>query len=160
MLLTGQSPPLSPCLPVVMKICVQSYMFIFCASVCKQAEGFQPGGATLHSIMTPHGPDAQCFEGASNAKLTAEKIAVGTLVSFLTLPNALSARLSADSDYKKIQHILMLDNQLSLLLAKVPEYWEGILPILQSLALHHLEFANWSGLFSWLVVIFAVFTVL
>ena len=30
---------------------------------------FQPGGATLHSIMTPHGPDFNCFEGASNAVL-------------------------------------------------------------------------------------------
>ena len=24
-------------------------------------EGFAPGGATLHSMMTPHGPDADCF---------------------------------------------------------------------------------------------------
>ena len=31
-------------------------------------EGFCPGGATLHSMMTPHGPDAECFEKASNAK--------------------------------------------------------------------------------------------
>ena len=25
-------------------------------------EGFSPGGATLHSMMTPHGPDSECFE--------------------------------------------------------------------------------------------------
>ena len=25
-------------------------------------EGFAPGGATLHSMMTPHGPDADCFK--------------------------------------------------------------------------------------------------
>ena len=25
-------------------------------------EGFAPGGATLHSMMTPHGPDAECFK--------------------------------------------------------------------------------------------------
>jgi homogentisate 1,2-dioxygenase len=31
--------------------------------------GFAPGGASLHSIMTPHGPDAKVFEGASNAAL-------------------------------------------------------------------------------------------
>lgn len=40
--------------------------------------GFNPGGATLHSMMTPHGPDKGCFEGASNAELKPEKVAVGT----------------------------------------------------------------------------------
>lgn len=41
-------------------------------------EGFMPGGATLHSMMTPHGPDYKCFEGASNAKLQPERVAEGT----------------------------------------------------------------------------------
>lgn len=43
--------------------------------------GFLPGGASLHSIMTPHGPDDKCFKGATNAKLEPQKIAVGTQVS-------------------------------------------------------------------------------
>jgi homogentisate 1,2-dioxygenase len=30
----------------------------------KQADGFSPGGASLHSCMTPHGPDAATFERA------------------------------------------------------------------------------------------------
>lgn len=42
--------------------------------------GFLPGGASLHSMMTPHGPDATCFDQASNANLIPEKIAVGTQV--------------------------------------------------------------------------------
>ena len=42
-----------------------------------KAEGFRPGGATLHSMMTPHGPDAKCFEGASNAQLKPERVAEG-----------------------------------------------------------------------------------
>ena len=29
-------------------------------------KGFLPGGGTLHSCMTPHGPDAETFEAASN----------------------------------------------------------------------------------------------
>ena len=37
-------------------------------------EGFCPGGATLHSMMTPHGPDAECFEKASNSKQNPEYI--------------------------------------------------------------------------------------
>lgn len=42
--------------------------------------GFMPGGASLHSIMTPHGPDKQCFEGASKADLKPERVADGTQV--------------------------------------------------------------------------------
>ena len=32
-----------------------------------KAEGFSPGGASLHNCMTGHGPDAETFEKASNA---------------------------------------------------------------------------------------------
>ncbi len=32
-----------------------------------KAEGFKPGGASLHICMTGHGPDAETFEKASNA---------------------------------------------------------------------------------------------
>lgn len=42
--------------------------------------GFYPGGASLHSIMTPHGPDYQCFENASKAELKPERVADGTQV--------------------------------------------------------------------------------
>lgn len=44
-------------------------------------DGFMPGGATLHSMMTPHGPDYTCFETASKAKLGPERVAEGTQVS-------------------------------------------------------------------------------
>lgn len=42
---------------------------------------FCPGGATLHSIMTPHGPDYNCFEMASKEPLTPTRVAEGTQVS-------------------------------------------------------------------------------
>ncbi len=35
-----------------------------------KAEGFSPGGASLHNCMTGHGPDAETFEKASNADTT------------------------------------------------------------------------------------------
>ena len=41
-------------------------------------EGFAPGGATLHSMMTPHGPDANCFEDWTNRELRPIKVAEGT----------------------------------------------------------------------------------
>ena len=43
-------------------------------------EGFAPGGATLHSMMTPHGPDTNCFEDWSNKELGPIKVAEGTQV--------------------------------------------------------------------------------
>lgn len=42
-------------------------------------DGFQAGGGSLHTMMTPHGPDVKCFESASNADLKPEKIAEGTM---------------------------------------------------------------------------------
>lgn len=48
-------------------------------------EGFLPGGASLHSMMTPHGPDMQCFEGASTAVLKPTRVADGTMVCLTTL---------------------------------------------------------------------------
>ncbi len=41
-------------------------------------DGFVPGGASLHNCMLPHGPDANAFEGATNAELKPEKLS-GTL---------------------------------------------------------------------------------
>ena len=40
-----------------------------------------PGGATLHSMMTPHGPDADTFEETSTVELKPVKME-GTMVSF------------------------------------------------------------------------------
>ncbi|MGO8919151.1 MAG: homogentisate 1,2-dioxygenase [Stellaceae bacterium] len=39
-----------------------------------KAEGFLPGGASLHNCMSGHGPDAATFEKASEAALTPHKI--------------------------------------------------------------------------------------
>ena len=35
-----------------------------------KAEGFVPGGASLHNSMSGHGPDAETFEKASRADLS------------------------------------------------------------------------------------------
>jgi homogentisate 1,2-dioxygenase len=39
-----------------------------------KADGFQPGGASLHNCMLPHGPDAQAFERATQAQLEPQKL--------------------------------------------------------------------------------------
>ena len=39
-----------------------------------KAEGFAPGGASLHNCMSPHGPDRATFERAVAAELTPQKV--------------------------------------------------------------------------------------
>ena len=39
-----------------------------------KAEGFEPGGASLHNCMSAHGPDAATFDRASNADLAPQKL--------------------------------------------------------------------------------------
>ena len=44
-----------------------------------KAEGFMPGGASLHNCMTGHGPDAATFEKASNADLSKPDVITDTM---------------------------------------------------------------------------------
>ena len=44
-----------------------------------KAEGFVPGGASLHNSMTGHGPDAQTFENASSADLSKPHVIKDTM---------------------------------------------------------------------------------
>jgi homogentisate 1,2-dioxygenase len=39
-----------------------------------KAEGFLPGGASLHNCMSAHGPDAETWERASKAELKPQKL--------------------------------------------------------------------------------------
>lgn len=41
--------------------------------------GFLPGGASLHSMCTPHGPDSTCFEAASKEDLKPVRVADNTM---------------------------------------------------------------------------------
>jgi homogentisate 1,2-dioxygenase len=43
-----------------------------------KAEGFLPGGASLHNCMSGHGPDAETFEKATHAELTPQHL-TGTM---------------------------------------------------------------------------------
>jgi homogentisate 1,2-dioxygenase len=44
-----------------------------------KAEGFSPGGASLHNSMTGHGPDADTFEKASSADLSKPHVITDTM---------------------------------------------------------------------------------
>lgn len=64
--------------PYYHRNCMSEFMGLILGKYEAKEEGFMPGGGSLHSIMTPHGPDRQCFEGASNAHLVPERVAEGT----------------------------------------------------------------------------------
>ncbi|XP_033635425.1 homogentisate 1,2-dioxygenase-like [Asterias rubens] len=65
--------------PYYHRNCMSEFMGLIKGKYEAKEEGFQAGGATLHSMMTPHGPDAACFEGASNAELKPQRVADGTM---------------------------------------------------------------------------------
>jgi homogentisate 1,2-dioxygenase len=49
-----------------------------------KAEGFLPGGASLHNCMSGHGPDAETFERASTAELKPQHLGDGLAFMFET----------------------------------------------------------------------------
>lgn len=64
--------------PYYHRNCMSEFMGLILGRYEAKEGGFLPGGASLHSMMTPHGPDHQCFEGASNAELVPQRVADGT----------------------------------------------------------------------------------
>ena len=67
--------------PYYHRNCMSEFMGLISGTYEAKTEGFQPGGASLHSIMVPHGPDTECYESASKAPLKPVKVAEGTMVS-------------------------------------------------------------------------------
>ncbi|KAJ3221702.1 hypothetical protein HK099_003225 [Clydaea vesicula] len=73
-----------------------------------KAEGFSPGGCSLHSTMTPHGPDASTFEKASNAVLKPEYQNTGIAFMFETslMMGVTKWALYGESDQSKPNEVL------------------------------------------------------
>jgi len=64
--------------PYYHRNCMSEFMGLILGKYEAKEEGFQPGGATLHSMMTPHGPDAQCFNDWTKKELAPIRVAEGT----------------------------------------------------------------------------------
>lgn len=59
---------------------MSEFMGLICGTYdAKTDGGFQPAGASLHNIMSGHGPDADAFEKASNADLKPTKVGEGSM---------------------------------------------------------------------------------
>lgn len=53
---------------------MSEFMGLISGAYDAKADGFLPGGASLHSIGTPHGPDSDVVEKASNEDLKPIKL--------------------------------------------------------------------------------------
>ncbi|XP_064489375.1 homogentisate 1,2-dioxygenase-like [Ornithodoros turicata] len=65
--------------PYYHRNCMSEFMGLILGNYEAKERGFAPGGASLHSMMTPHGPDSECFEMASKAKLAPQRVGDGSL---------------------------------------------------------------------------------
>lgn len=63
---------------------MNEYMGLIFGTYDAKAEGFVPGGASLHNCMSGHGPDAATFEQASSAKLEPHYLAATLAFMFET----------------------------------------------------------------------------
>jgi len=92
--------------PYYHRNCMSEFMGLIYGNYEAKEEGFQPGGGSLHSMMTPHGPDAECFEKASAGDLKPQRVADGTMAfmfesSFSMLVSEWANKNSVDDDYYK-----------------------------------------------------------
>ncbi|XP_033326613.1 homogentisate 1,2-dioxygenase [Megalopta genalis] len=99
--------------PYYHRNCMSEFMGLVKGRYEAKEESFHPGGATLHSIMTPHGPDTRCFETASNRELGPVRIADGTMAfmfetcySLVVTEWATTVSNKLDRDYNKCWELL------------------------------------------------------
>jgi homogentisate 1,2-dioxygenase len=67
-----------------------------------KAEGFTPGGASLHNCMSGHGPDAQTFERASRED-TSEPLQIANTMAFVFETRAVIRPTQAALDSPHLQ---------------------------------------------------------
>jgi len=65
--------------PYYHRNCMSEFMGLIRGAYDAKKEGFLPGGASLHNVSTPHGPDANTFEGASKSELKPERYSDNSL---------------------------------------------------------------------------------
>lgn len=63
---------------------MSEYMGLIEGAYDAKAEGFVPGGGSLHNMMSAHGPDRETFDRASAAELKPQKIDDGLAFMFET----------------------------------------------------------------------------
>jgi len=78
--------------------CMSEFMGLVRGVYDAKAEGFRPGGASLHNCMSGHGPDAATFERASADELKPQKIVDSLAFMFETFLVIRPTRAALESE--------------------------------------------------------------
>jgi homogentisate 1,2-dioxygenase len=103
---------------------MNEFMGLILGQYDAKAEGFLPGGASLHNCMSGHGPDADTFERASNADLKPHHIDGTLAFMFETRLPVQATRFALES--KILQH-------------EYYECWQGLKKSFPGSSLPHAE---------------------
>ncbi|XP_062510810.1 homogentisate 1,2-dioxygenase-like isoform X2 [Corticium candelabrum] len=91
--------------PYYHRNCMSEFMGLIYGRYEAKEEGFLPGGGSLHSMMTPHGPDAAAFQKASSAKkLGPERVADGTMAFMFESSFSLAVTRWAEETCGRLDH--------------------------------------------------------
>ncbi|OEV03229.1 homogentisate 1,2-dioxygenase [Streptomyces oceani] len=77
---------------------MSEYMGLIEGAYDAKAEGFVPGGGSLHNMMSAHGPDRDTFERASTAELVPQKVDDGLAFMFETRWPVLTSTQAMNSE--------------------------------------------------------------
>ncbi|GGY48627.1 homogentisate 1,2-dioxygenase [Streptomyces xanthochromogenes] len=78
---------------------MSEYMGLIEGAYDAKAEGFVPGGGSLHNMMSAHGPDRDTFDRASAAELKPQKIDDGLAFMFETRWPVTATKQAASADH-------------------------------------------------------------
>ncbi|MFJ6994098.1 homogentisate 1,2-dioxygenase [Streptomyces sp. NPDC003090] len=78
---------------------MSEYMGLIEGAYDAKAEGFVPGGGSLHNMMSAHGPDRETFDKASAAELKPQKIDDGLAFMFETRWPIATTGQAANADH-------------------------------------------------------------
>ncbi|MER6997270.1 homogentisate 1,2-dioxygenase [Streptomyces sp. NPDC000410] len=78
---------------------MSEYMGLIEGAYDAKAEGFVPGGGSLHNMMSAHGPDRETFDKASAAELKPQKIDDGLAFMFETRYPMTLTEQAANADH-------------------------------------------------------------
>jgi homogentisate 1,2-dioxygenase len=80
---------------------MSEFMGLIEGSYDAKAEGFLPGGASLHNMMSSHGPDRPTFDRASAADLVPQKVDDGLAFMFETRWPVVPTRFASEADHRQ-----------------------------------------------------------
>ncbi|BFM10712.1 homogentisate 1,2-dioxygenase [Simiduia litorea] len=73
-------------------------------------KGFEPGGASLHNCMSPHGPEAAVFEKASNAELKPQRYDNTLAFMFESRYAITPTRFAMTTEARQVDYVKCWDN--------------------------------------------------